>query len=205
MGFDKLLAPLGDSFVLQKTLDSFQLSPLISEIVVVTTDERFAKLQREPHVHHCEGDIERHLSVNNGLISLKDQHDYIAVHDGARPLFTEDQFKVLLDSLEDNQAVTSARRITDTMKRTDDQGFCVEPVDRENLWAMETPQVFHAEFLIEAYQHVIENNLLVTDEVSALEKLFISTKCVSNAVPNPKITYPEDLEFTSQLIDFYVS
>ena len=65
---------------------------------------------------------------------------------------------------------------------------------------METPQSFELELLLKAYQKVVEEELLVTDEVSAVEHLGISTKLIQNSTPNPKITFPEDIVLAERLI-----
>ena len=65
---------------------------------------------------------------------------------------------------------------------------------------METPQVFDHELLTTAYEHVLGNALTVTDEVSAVQALGESVYVVENATPNPKITYPQDLELAASLL-----
>ena len=86
------------------------------------------------------------------------------------------------------------------MKRADDVHFSqAEFIDREHLWAMETPQVFDVALIREAYRHVLETGDLVTDEVSALEHMGRATFLVQNPWPNPKITLPGDLAMATAL------
>jgi 2-C-methyl-D-erythritol 4-phosphate cytidylyltransferase len=68
-----------------------------------------------------------------------------------------------------------------------------ESVDRENLWLMETPQMFKVPLLLKAYAEVKESGHRVTDEVSAMELIGHPTQLVTNPDPNPKITFPEDI------------
>ena len=90
-------------------------------------------------------------------------------------------------------AATLAHRVADTLKRGNDRGEVDGAVSRENLWGMETPQIFKLELLHEAYETVIERGDLVTDEVSALEAIGHPVKLVENPDPNLKITVPGDL------------
>ena len=95
-------------------------------------------------------------------------------------------------------AATSAKRIVDTVKRSDDQGVVVAAVDRDNLWAMETPQIFKRELLQKAYEAVESSGSLVTDEVSALELIGVATHLVENNTPNIKITFPQDIQLAEK-------
>ena len=68
------------------------------------------------------------------------------------------------------------------------------------IMLMETPQIFKAELLIEAYDLVQKNGQRVTDEVSAMELIQCSTRLVANEEPNLKITYPEDIVLAEKMI-----
>ena len=86
------------------------------------------------------------------------------------------------------------------MKRSDNEGFCVESVSRDNLWCMETPQVFETALLREAYRHVAEQGLAVTDEVSAVQLTGVNVKFIESMHPNLKITTPADLALAEALL-----
>ena len=93
------------------------------------------------------------------------------------------------------------RKVTETLKRADAEGFARSSVDRALLWFMETPQCFRVNVLKRAYQHVRERKLQVTDEVSAVEVIGISTYLVESKHPNVKITVPADLKLAAYLMD----
>ena len=97
-------------------------------------------------------------------------------------------------------AASSARSVTETIKRANSEGFVTESLCRDNLWLMETPQIFKAELLIEAYDLVQKNGQRVTDEVSAMELIQCPTRLVANEDPNLKITYPEDIALAEKMI-----
>lgn len=204
MGFDKLMHPLSGKPVLQHSLDTFLSLDFVHAIICVTPDERFQQLKTSPIVKQVNGGKERHHSVMNGINALPNDTDYIAVHDGARPLITASQIQRVLEQAKQHSAATSARRITETVKRSNEQNFSSASVSRDHLWAMETPQIFLKDKLLEAYKKVIQSNTLVTDEVSALEHIEIPTKFVANPTPNIKITYPEDIQLSETLIRYQV-
>jgi len=202
MGFDKLMAPLGDSNVLAQTIQRFVDCPLISQIIVVTDSHRFGLLPSfDANITQVNGGENRHDSVLNGLNEVNASIQYIAVHDGARPLITPHQIKKTLQKAQQTGAATSARPITETLKRSTPQGTIDQSLCREHLWFMETPQIFQAQLLKEAYREVSAQNTLVTDEVSALELIGHTTHLVHNESFNPKITYPYDLQLAKALLE----
>jgi len=209
MGFNKLTAPLGGRPVLGHSLCAFQHCDEVGEIIVVTSPARFEFVRdladREGIAKLADvvaGGAERHLSVWNGIRSCQSGVDLIAVHDGARPLVTADAIRRCLDTARQTEAAALAHSVTDTLKRTEPHSPIVaESVSRDHLWAMETPQVFTAALLREAYQRVIEEKALVTDEVSAIERLGHPVHLVENPEPNPKITFPGDIDVAEAILD----
>lgn len=206
MGFDKLMAPLAGKPVLTRSIEAFCLCDGITKVIVVTDVVRFdAALAgllnpRSIEIVRVDGGTERHDSVAAGLAAVDASSTTIAVHDGARPLITPASISTCITAAAEFGAATCARRITETMKRSDDNNFVAEPVCRDNLWAMETPQIFSAELIRSAYDHVVANNELVTDEVSALSLIGVKTKLVAHGGQNPKITYPEDIALAESLL-----
>lgn len=202
MGFDKLMAPLAGAPVLEHSINAFVLSDAVNEVIVVCPEQRFTKLkiiQNGTLIKRVDGGENRHNSVSNGLDALDSTCTWVAVHDGARPLISQQQIHATLESAQLHKAATSAKRITDTVKRSDSEQCIKESVDRENLWAMETPQIFSKDLLLQAYHEVEEAQDLVTDEVSALELIGVHTYLVPNSTPNLKITFPEDLALAELL------
>lgn len=202
MGFDKLMAPLKGAPVLQHTVNAFIHSEDISEVILVCPQERFDALALDDNgttIKRVDGGADRHNSVSNGLKALDSTSQWVAVHDGARPLISSQQISATLQAANEHKAATSARRVTETVKRATPDDLISEPVDRENLWLMETPQIFDKSLLLDAYQSVEKDNALVTDEVSALERIGVRTYLVSNPTPNLKITFPEDLQLAEIL------
>ena len=208
MGFDKLLARLGGSPVILHTLRAFQACPDIDEIVLVTSQDRADVIRRladdmalSKLRAFVPGGAERQLSVWAGLSALPADCDYVAVHDGARPLIHPSQISRCVARARGTGAAASARPVSETLKRVDEAGRVSGSVDRANLWVMETPQVFARSILAECYEAVIRDGVVVTDEVSALERLGHPVWLVDNPTPNPKITWPADLAMAERLLE----
>ena len=196
MGFDKLAAPLEGIPVLARTIAAFMECGEISGIILVTPPERMALLDESAFTKpliRIDGGAERHLSVAAGLAAVPPGIELIAIHDAARPFVSQADIRAVLAAAREHGASSLARRVTETLKRADDLDFTAAAVPRENLWFIETPQVFRADLIRAAYRHVLENQRPVTDETSALELIGVKTKLIASTSPNPKITTPADL------------
>ncbi len=196
MGFDKLAAPLEGVPVLARTIAAFMECAEISEIILVTPLERMELLDETTFtkpVIRIDGGAERHLSVAAGLAAATQGTELIAIHDAARPFVSQTDLRAVIEAAQEYGAASLARRVTETLKRADESDFTATAVPRENLWFIETPQVFRADLIRTAYHYVLENQLPVTDETSALEAIGVKTKLISSISPNPKITIPADL------------
>jgi len=208
MGFDKLFAELAGRPVVAHSVAAFEACPRVDEILIVTRDERlpdFEKMvQHEKFtkvVKLVAGGEERHLSVWNGLQSVNAGTDYIAIHDGARPLVTAALIGKCIDLAEKEGAVSCSAPIPDTVKRADTDGVVTESIERSGLWAMQTPQVFSAGLILQAYAAIIAKNEQVTDEVSAVQRMGKKIALLRNDDWNLKITFPRDLEMAEHILE----
>lgn len=202
MGFDKLFAELSGKPVLARSITAFQEHPEIDEVIVVTAPTNWEQIQAwNPETKLVEGGSERHFSVANGLKAVSPDCNLVAIHDGARPLIHAESISACIKAAREKKAASCARRITETLKRADDDCRVTASVNRDHLWAMETPQCFDLELIRRAYQHVLDTNKIVTDEVSAVEALGESVYLVENPHPNLKVTFPSDLELAGRLLD----
>lgn len=203
MGFDKLAAPLAGKPVLRHSLELFAAFPGVAEIVAVCPPERFEILEIPGSpipIKRADGGSDRHHSVANGLAALAPDATHVAVHDGARPLLHAEDFARCVEAAAVCGAAALARRVAETLKRSDDSGLCTGSVSRENLWLMETPQVFEISLLREAYAHVLARGLTVTDEVSAIQETGHPIRFVESLHPNPKITRPADFMLAEAIL-----
>lgn len=209
MGFDKLFADLAGKPVLAWSIAAFEGCTVVDDIVLVTRPEKealFRELaQREGWTKLraiLPGGAQRHLSVWNGLQTLADTaDDFVAVHDGARPLVTPGMIERCLRLARETGAACCAAPVSDTLKRADADGHIIDGVDRQGLWAMQTPQTFLVPTLVTAYRQVIDAGLTVTDETSALEHAGQPVSLLNSGDFNLKITYPQDLQLARHFLD----
>jgi 2-C-methyl-D-erythritol 4-phosphate cytidylyltransferase len=210
MGFDKLFALVSGKPVIAHTIDAFEHTDCIDEIILVGRAESLGELRKiiaQPTKvkEIIAGGAERSDSVRAGLDHINPKADFVAVHDAARPLVTPEKITRVFEACRTSGgAATLAEPINDTLKRADLAAVAAsakeavdlviaESVDRSGIYAMQTPQVFARKLLEEAYQLVAKKNVLVTDEVSAVELLGRKVVLVPNHDFNFKITYPRDL------------
>jgi 2-C-methyl-D-erythritol 4-phosphate cytidylyltransferase len=194
MGFNKLLAPLGGQPVIRRTVAAFAACECVSEIIVVGGQDVAEAVAGLPKLRGVvEGGAERHFSVWAGLQQVSAGAELVAVHDGGRPLILPEQILRCVEAAVGLRAVACARPVTETLKRCDAEGRILDSIERAGAWVMETPQVFAKDLLKDAYETVLREGGLVTDEVSAVQQLGGTVHTVLHTLPNLKITYPADL------------
>lgn len=147
-----------------------------------------------------EGGRERYDSVRAGLLEVPDEAQVVAVHDGARPLFTHRVFLDCLAALERADGAVPGCRVADTLKRIDDAGGVVATVDRTSLWAVQTPQLYRADALRAAYAQPALAG--ATDDAVLLERVGRRVTVVPSTPANVKITTPADLPLAAALLSW---
>lgn len=205
VGYDKLTLPIAGRTVIGHTIAAFQNCGAIDDIVLVVRpdrisefhallDGRFNKLR-----HIIGGGLHRQDSVRAGLSAVNAAEQFVAVHDAARPLVTAELIEKVFEAARKGGAATAASRVSDTLKRAA-EGKVVGSVDRRDLFAMQTPQIFTTELLRRAYEKVFAEHVEITDEVSAVEALGEPVFLVLNEQPNLKLTYESDLKVAEMLL-----
>jgi 2-C-methyl-D-erythritol 4-phosphate cytidylyltransferase len=200
MGFNKLFATIAGKPVIAHTIWAFERSSSVTEIVIVAREDQHDEIRGLARAKGFKkvraiiaGGEHRQDSVRAGLDRLGDEAKYVAVHDAARPLVTPEQIDRVYAQCRVHGAATLAEPINDTIKRVDVDFVVAASVDRHQLYAMQTPQIFERGLIEEAYRAVYAGNVSVTDEVSAIERLGRKVVLVLNEDFNFKITYPRDL------------
>jgi 2-C-methyl-D-erythritol 4-phosphate cytidylyltransferase len=215
MGFDKLFATIAGKPMIAHTLHAFEHAISVNEIIVVAREDRHDEIRSISYAEKFKkvrsiiaGGERRQDSVRAGLNRLNIDAKYVAVHDAARPLIGPEQIERVFEQCVIFGAAALAEPINDTLKRGDadsirsrsrhaaqaEQVIVVTgSVDRHQLYAMQTPQVFERALIEEAYRAAHTKNLSLTDEVSAVERFGRKVVLVPNDDFNFKITYPRDL------------
>jgi 2-C-methyl-D-erythritol 4-phosphate cytidylyltransferase len=200
MGFDKLFAVIAGEPVIAHAIRAFGRATFVSEIVVVGRErwhDEIRKIASGAEFNKIRaivpGGERRQDSVRAGLDRVDRGTKYVAVHDAARPLITPEQIERAFAQCRVHGAAALAQPVNDTLKSADADLLVVSSVDRRQLYAMQTPQIFERKLIEDAYRAVYAENILVTDEVSAVERLGYKVALVLDADFNFKITYPRDL------------
>jgi 2-C-methyl-D-erythritol 4-phosphate cytidylyltransferase len=201
MGFDKLLAPIDGKPVVAHSIAAFEQCNSVTDIILVARAERLSEYEEVSEGYGFRkisavipGGLRRQDSVSQGLGQLGHETQFVAVHDAARPLVTADLIERLCQLARHHGGAASAAPIVDTLKRVDQEHVVVGSVDRKNLFAVQTPQIFERVLLERAYREVFDAGLEVTDEISAIEHVGGKVILLPNESPNLKITYPADLQ-----------
>lgn len=201
MGADKnkiFLELMGKS-ILENTVDVFENSDRISEIIIVTNDtEECARLLSgyKKITHTVLGGETRQESVKNGLAVAKG--DIAVIHDGARALIQEKEIVEAIDACEKYGAAAVGVKCKDTLKKADKNGFIEKTVDREFIYNIQTPQVFNLKEIKKMHSLASGNNF--TDDCSLAESFGTRIKIVEGSYDNIKITTPDDLEIAEKIL-----
>ena len=195
-GVDKVFALLGGKPVLARVIDAFQRCNSIDQIVVVLSQQNLNEGQKlvaeqgwSKVSDVCLGGDRRQDSVAVGLSRLSDCV-WVVIHDGARPLVTVGLIEQGLEVAQETGAAVAAVPVTDTIKLTGGDRIVHQTPPRQNLWAVQTPQVFSAKTITEAYSRA---NGDVTDDATLVEQLGYKVKLYMGSYDNIKVTTPDDL------------
>lgn len=185
--------------VIEHTLSRLLAANVFSAVAVAISEEdpywSELGIARHEHIIRAKGGKERADSVLSGLQAIADQadeHDWVLVHDAARPCITGADIHHLINSLvNDEVGGILALASADTLKNVEGKSI-LGTLDRTHIWRALTPQMFRYHRLKSALEGSI-GNLAITDEASALELQGLIPKIVEGRPDNIKITRPEDL------------
>jgi 2-C-methyl-D-erythritol 4-phosphate cytidylyltransferase len=189
------------------TLDIFQQSDLIDEIIVASQKEYFSIIEKIKERFNfskltkiVEGGKERQDSVFNALKSINtDKDDIIVVHDAARPILPSSILEESINTAKKSGAVVVAIKAKDTLFKGN--ASVVNYIDRNEFFYAQTPQVFKYEILFSAMQKAENENFIGTDESMLVHRTGFEVKIVEGSSLNFKITTDEDLKLFEKFSD----
>ncbi|MBI5388638.1 MAG: 2-C-methyl-D-erythritol 4-phosphate cytidylyltransferase [Verrucomicrobia bacterium] len=203
----KLFLEIARRPVIAHTWQQFERAACIGEIILVvraglqsTFAELAAKYGFKKPFRIVAGGAERQDSVWNGLRALSPQSELVAIHDGARPLVTVEVIQDTLEGAWETGAAVAAQRVTDTIKESEDGQSISRHLDRQRLWAVQTPQAFQVEIIRRAIAAARAKGLSLTDDTAACELIGQPVRLVNCPTPNPKVTVPADLPYVEKLL-----
>ncbi|MGE5606683.1 MAG: 2-C-methyl-D-erythritol 4-phosphate cytidylyltransferase [Bacteroidota bacterium] len=207
-GINKIWLPLFGEKILTHVLRVFCQSGSVDHIVLVVNDSEIAEIKAylneewEQYLAKFSvvpGGRERQESVGNGLVYLQNwpgwfsERRIVAIHDAARPLITDRLLNIAIAECLIYNAVGVGVPVKDTIKRIDSSGFVESTLERDVLWAIQTPQVFDYDLIFDCYRQILNLKHTFTDECSIAEHCGRRVKLVQGSYENFKITTPEDL------------
>lgn len=206
-GGDKLMMELEGVPVLVRTLRALDAAQLVDEIIIATREDRLLEVAdlccrcglRKP-VRVVQGGENRTQSVLAAACEADAKAQFIAVHDGARPLVLPGDVDAVIRFACQTHAAAPALPVTDTVKTADETGRVTGTPDRSTLFAVQTPQVFQADVLKAALQSAAEAKLPLTDDCAAVERLGKQVYLLPGNPENIKITRPLDLAVAAAIL-----
>lgn len=207
---NKVFVPVLGRPMLAWTLEAFAQCDAITGVVLVGAEDDLPRLRTlgEQYVGAklravLPGGATRQESVHNGLSVCAD-FDYVAVHDAARPCITPEIIEATVQSAVATGAATVAFPVSDTLVRANSNDQMGTSVDRDGLWAIQTPQVFRTDLLTAAHEEVRNQTNAdappITDDARLMDRLGIAVALVRGTSENLKVTRPEDLALAESIL-----
>ena len=203
-GTAKQFLPLRGEPVLVHTVRLFSQCDLVDEVIIAAGDLEATRalVGHLPKVTRIvPGGAERQDSVWAALQAVHSRPRIVAVHDAARPLLTRTVLAGVLQAAAEHPAQVVAVRVKDTIKQVGPDGVVTATPDRGALWAVQTPQVFWAELLVEAFRRAQADGFVGTDDAGLVERLGVPVRVYEGAPTNLKLTTPDDFRVAEALME----
>lgn len=205
-GGDKLAERVAGRSILEHALAALRLAFPTPPLVVVVPAQRmdFWRAILSPSFPDAEliaGGTRRQDSVRAGVdAAVAADAEVVVVHDAARPAVDAEDAREVLRALGSAAGAVLCAPVDDTVKRVDGSGTVVETIDRSGLRLAQTPQVYRASALRQAWDEV-DRSRVWTDESAMLESLAMAVRSVVARRPNPKLTTAADLHLIRLLLE----
>ncbi|MCI6561591.1 MAG: 2-C-methyl-D-erythritol 4-phosphate cytidylyltransferase [Ruminococcus sp.] len=205
-GRNKILLPLGDSSVIGNTMKAFQNCESVREIIIVAREGDIPEIKAEAQragitkLSECvTGGATRQESVISGMRCISKETEYIAVHDGARPLVKPEHIEKTIRDARVFGGAALGVPVKDTIKVVDD-GLVTDTPPRSSLYITQTPQVFRKKLYFEGVDFAMEHGLDFTDDCQLAEAVGGKIYMTAGDYTNIKITTPEDIMLAETLL-----
>ena len=207
MGINKQFIKLEGKEIIAYTIEKFYNNSNIEDIVVVVKEDESEFFKKEildkynfKNIKIAYGGKERQDSVYNGLKLLDKKCDVVLIHDGARPFVSDKIIDNCIEEVKEHKAIVVGVPVKDTIKVIDNDKNIVDTPNRSVLWAVQTPQTFDYNILIDAYKDAFKSGFYGTDDAMLVERIGYKVKMVEGSYNNIKITTQEDLSVGSQIL-----
>jgi 2-C-methyl-D-erythritol 4-phosphate cytidylyltransferase len=203
--YKKPFAILGGRAVWLHSVDRFQNRADVKQTIITVAPEDREDFDRKfganiaiMGIEVVEGGEHRADSVQRALERVRSDVEFVAVHDAARPCIADKWIEQVFEAAARTGAAILAAPVSETLKRVDGKKQITATVDRQSLWAAQTPQVFRRELLVEAYAK--RGTHAVTDDAQLVERMGHAVTIVPCSPMNLKITTRDDLRLAEQVL-----
>ncbi len=208
---NKLLEELNGKPVIVHTLLRISGSEQINSIIVAASEDLLnvlPKTVKEYNIPKIEkiikGGSSRQESVFLALKAVENQPDIVLIHDGARPLISDEILNKGIKTALSKGSAVCAVKVKDTIKRAGGSNMEItDTLDRDELWQIQTPQIFNYEDLLQAHEKFTGCNF--TDDSALMERSGHKVFLYEGSYSNIKITTAEDLLTAKTFINFLPS
>ncbi len=194
--------------ILAHTLKVLEACSEIHSIILVVPKEE--KSFCENRIVHAGGFVKvtsvipggpkRQDSVFAGLNGMEEKPEIVIIHDGVRPLVTEELIRKTIALAAEGTSAIVGVPVHNTIKSVDETGRIVKTLERERIWSIQTPQAFPCDVLLKAYKEAYRTGYYGTDDASLVERIGAPVRVLMGSHENIKITSPTDLAMGEVLL-----
>lgn len=183
-----------------------EIIPVLSEQDIESGTGMIRNYQFSKVKSVIKGGQERQDSINNALTFLQDERSesledsLILIHDGVRPVIPDGTIEALVRSVEDADGAVPGITPKDTLKKVGNEGVVISTINRNEIRAIQTPQLFPFSVIKKAYELACRDNFYATDDAALVERIGGTVKVIEGSPSNIKITTPDDLEMVGYIL-----
>lgn len=203
----KLFIEICGKTVIERTIETFENCSFIEGIIIVCRSGDIIALKNiissrgfKKIINIVAGGVSRQESVANAISILPETTKFIAIHDGARCNISDEDIKSVIRKAYITGAAAAGWKIHDTIKKTDENNIITRTIPRENIYCVQTPQVFLLDLYKCGLAFVNKKQISVTDDCAIAEAAGFKVEISETSRENIKITAAEDLELITKLI-----
>jgi 2-C-methyl-D-erythritol 4-phosphate cytidylyltransferase len=206
--YKKPFAPLAGRAVWLHSAERFLNRSDVKQVIVVISESDQEEFQRKFGANIailgldvCIGGAQRTDSIQNAIQQIRDDIEYVAVHDAARPCLIDPWVDAVFAAAVECGAAILATPVSATLKRSAEgkPATIVTTVDREGLWEAQTPQAFRRDWLEQAYAS--RGDATTTDDAELVQRQGRQVRLVAASPLNLKITTKDDLRLAEQILN----
>ena len=205
-GSKQFITILGNPLI-SYTLKVFEDCNEIDEIVIVAREADIIEMKDIAEAFEItkvkkivSGGETRQASVYSGLCAVPNDAEIVVIHDGARPFIKDFHLKAVIEETKLSGAAAVGVKVKDSIKKVDINNYITNTIDREYVWAIQTPQSFTYSLIMKAYEFALENNVKATDDTELARVVGAKAKMLEGSYDNIKVTSPDDIYIAERIL-----